>query len=164
VIRHRWEPPTLERPRGEGVREIPHTPGEPPHVQWSLNDDRAAHERMDAAWKAYARQHHSHRQPLGPRALLLRTLRRTRPEITHRHRPLVRWDAGAELAATSPERVGKLVLVTPIGLSRDDAPVRNWMIIMPRRICRNTCWRIRPDRSPSKCSACLLTPRRIPTT
>jgi pimeloyl-ACP methyl ester carboxylesterase len=37
----------------------------------------------------------------------------------------------AELAETAPERVSKLVLVSPIGLWRDDAPVRNWMIITP---------------------------------
>ena len=37
----------------------------------------------------------------------------------------------AELAATNPERVSKLVLVSPIGLWRDDAPVQNWMIITP---------------------------------
>jgi pimeloyl-ACP methyl ester carboxylesterase len=37
----------------------------------------------------------------------------------------------AELAATAPERVGKLILISPIGLWRDDAPVRNWMIITP---------------------------------
>ena len=33
----------------------------------------------------------------------------------------------AELAATDPKRVGKLVLISPIGLWRDDAPVKNWM-------------------------------------
>jgi pimeloyl-ACP methyl ester carboxylesterase len=33
----------------------------------------------------------------------------------------------SELAATNPERVSKLVLVDPIGLWRDDHPVRNWM-------------------------------------
>ncbi len=33
----------------------------------------------------------------------------------------------AEVAATNPERVGKLVLIDPIGLWRDDIPVRNWM-------------------------------------
>jgi pimeloyl-ACP methyl ester carboxylesterase len=37
----------------------------------------------------------------------------------------------AELAATAPERVSKLVLISPIGFWRDDAPVRNWMIITP---------------------------------
>ena len=34
---------------------------------------------------------------------------------------------GAEIAATNPERVGKLVLIDPIGLWRDDQPVRKWM-------------------------------------
>jgi len=33
----------------------------------------------------------------------------------------------AEIAATNPERVSKLVLIDPIGLWRDDQPVRNWM-------------------------------------
>lgn len=35
----------------------------------------------------------------------------------------------AEIAANYPHRVGKLVLVSPIGLWRDDTPVKNWMII-----------------------------------
>ena len=33
----------------------------------------------------------------------------------------------AEIAATNPDRVSKLVLIDPIGLWRDDHPVRNWM-------------------------------------
>ena len=33
----------------------------------------------------------------------------------------------AELAATDPRRVGKLVLISSLGLWRDDAPVKNWM-------------------------------------
>ena len=33
----------------------------------------------------------------------------------------------AEIAATNPARVSKLVLFNPVGLWRDDAPVRNWM-------------------------------------
>jgi len=33
----------------------------------------------------------------------------------------------AEVAATNPSRVSKLVLIDPIGLWRDDIPVRNWM-------------------------------------
>jgi pimeloyl-ACP methyl ester carboxylesterase len=35
----------------------------------------------------------------------------------------------AELAAAMPERVEKLVLIDPLGLWRDDLPVRNWMIL-----------------------------------
>lgn len=37
----------------------------------------------------------------------------------------------AELAATNPTRVSKLVLISPIGLWRDDTPIPNWMIITP---------------------------------
>jgi pimeloyl-ACP methyl ester carboxylesterase len=35
----------------------------------------------------------------------------------------------AEIAAAMPERVQKLVLISPLGLWRDDLPVRNWMIL-----------------------------------
>jgi pimeloyl-ACP methyl ester carboxylesterase len=35
----------------------------------------------------------------------------------------------AELAAAMPERVKKLVLIDPVGLWRDDLPIRNWMIL-----------------------------------
>jgi pimeloyl-ACP methyl ester carboxylesterase len=34
----------------------------------------------------------------------------------------------AELAATNPKRVGKLILIDPLGLWRDDAPIRNYMV------------------------------------
>jgi pimeloyl-ACP methyl ester carboxylesterase len=34
----------------------------------------------------------------------------------------------AELAATNPRRVGKLVLINPLGLWRDDAPIKNYMV------------------------------------
>ncbi|HEY7337964.1 MAG TPA: alpha/beta hydrolase [Bryobacteraceae bacterium] len=37
----------------------------------------------------------------------------------------------AELAAANPERVSKLILMCPIGLWRDDAPIPNWMIVTP---------------------------------
>src|SRR5262249_46291011 len=37
----------------------------------------------------------------------------------------------AELAASNPERVSKLVLLCPIGLWREDVPIPNWMIITP---------------------------------
>jgi pimeloyl-ACP methyl ester carboxylesterase len=33
----------------------------------------------------------------------------------------------AEIAATNPQRVSRLVLLSPVGLWREDAPVRNWM-------------------------------------
>ena len=37
----------------------------------------------------------------------------------------------AELAANSPARVSKLVLLCPIGLWRDDTPIPNWMLVTP---------------------------------
>jgi pimeloyl-ACP methyl ester carboxylesterase len=37
----------------------------------------------------------------------------------------------AELAATNPARVSKLVLISPIGLWLDEAPIPNWMVITP---------------------------------
>ena len=42
----------------------------------------------------------------------------------------------AEIAATHPKRAGKLVLVSPIGLWRDDAPVKNWMSMAPDALAR----------------------------
>jgi len=35
----------------------------------------------------------------------------------------------AEVAAANPRRVRRLVLLSPIGLWRDDAPVKNWMVM-----------------------------------
>jgi pimeloyl-ACP methyl ester carboxylesterase len=35
----------------------------------------------------------------------------------------------AELAAAMPNRAGRLALIAPLGLWRDDKPVRNWMIL-----------------------------------
>jgi pimeloyl-ACP methyl ester carboxylesterase len=36
-----------------------------------------------------------------------------------------------EIAAAMPERVSKLVLIDPVGLYRDDIPVKNWMVLSP---------------------------------
>jgi pimeloyl-ACP methyl ester carboxylesterase len=38
----------------------------------------------------------------------------------------------AELAAASRRSVGRLVLIDPVGLWRDDLPVRNWMVLSDR--------------------------------
>ena len=40
----------------------------------------------------------------------------------------------SEIAATDPGRVSKLVLLNPIGLWRDDAPVKNWMVMSPENL------------------------------
>ena len=42
----------------------------------------------------------------------------------------------AEVAATNPRRVSRLVLVSPIGLWLDDAPVANWMSMAPEAMAR----------------------------
>lgn len=39
-----------------------------------------------------------------------------------------------EVAAQRPSRVRRLVLVDPIGLWRDDAPVANWMLLGPQEL------------------------------
>jgi pimeloyl-ACP methyl ester carboxylesterase len=36
-----------------------------------------------------------------------------------------------EIAAAMPERVSKLVLIDPVGLWREDLPVKNWMLLSP---------------------------------
>jgi pimeloyl-ACP methyl ester carboxylesterase len=38
----------------------------------------------------------------------------------------------AEIAAAAPASVGKLVLIDPVGLWRDDLPVQNWMVLAER--------------------------------
>jgi pimeloyl-ACP methyl ester carboxylesterase len=35
----------------------------------------------------------------------------------------------AEVAAVTPKAIGRLVLIDPVGLWRDDAPVKNWMLV-----------------------------------
>jgi len=39
------------------------------------------------------------------------------------------WLVAAEFAAAVPKLVGKLVLIDPVGLWRDDSPVKNWMVL-----------------------------------
>jgi pimeloyl-ACP methyl ester carboxylesterase len=43
---------------------------------------------------------------------------------------------GCEVAAVRPSRVRRLVLIAPIGLWRDDAPVANWMLVAPQDLRR----------------------------
>lgn len=42
----------------------------------------------------------------------------------------------AEIAASYPRRVSKLVLLNPIGLWRDDMPVKNWMIFPMEEVAK----------------------------
>ncbi len=43
----------------------------------------------------------------------------------------------SEIAACYPQRVGKLVLLSPIGLWREDAPVKNWMILPMEEVVKS---------------------------
>ena len=42
--------------------------------------------------------------------------------------------AACEIAAVMPERVSRLVLIDPVGLWREDAPVKNWMLLSPAEL------------------------------
>ncbi len=42
----------------------------------------------------------------------------------------------AEVGATDPRRVSRMVLVNPVGLWRDDAPVKNWMSMARSAVSR----------------------------
>src|SRR5262249_34069261 len=52
---------------------------------------------------------------------------RSAPIVGHSFGAMV----AAELAASNPERVSKLILISPIGLWREDTPIVNWMVITP---------------------------------
>lgn len=45
----------------------------------------------------------------------------------------------AEVAATHRRRTSALVLISPIGLWRDDAPVQNWMALAPDVLVKAVC-------------------------
>jgi pimeloyl-ACP methyl ester carboxylesterase len=45
----------------------------------------------------------------------------------------------AEVAATHRRRADRLVLISPIGLWRDDAPVQNWMTLAPDVLVKAVC-------------------------
>jgi pimeloyl-ACP methyl ester carboxylesterase len=46
----------------------------------------------------------------------------------------------AEIAATLRWRASRLVLISPIGLWRDDAPVQNWMALAPDVLVKAVCF------------------------
>ncbi len=49
----------------------------------------------------------------------------------------------AEIAASNPQSVGRLVLIDPVGLWRDDHPVQNWMLLSDKM--RNTSLFANPE-------------------
>jgi pimeloyl-ACP methyl ester carboxylesterase len=54
----------------------------------------------------------------------------------------------AEFAAAAPRAVGRLALIDPVGLWRDEAPVRNWMILSDK--ARPPALFADPDGAPAR--------------
>lgn len=110
------------------------------HGPWGLERDRDFIARLATTHKVYAPRHPgtSSGAPDAAHAIdtfwdlvvyygeLMSLLQlSTVPVIGHSFGGLV----AAELAASTPHRVERLVLIDPIGLWRDDYPVKNWMIM-----------------------------------
>jgi pimeloyl-ACP methyl ester carboxylesterase len=110
------------------------------HGPWGLGPDRAFVARLAGGNTVYAPKHPgtSRGDPDSVHALegwldlmlyhgeLLDQLELAAPAVVgHSFGALV----AAEFAASSPRSVGRLVLIDPVGLWRDDLPVKNWMIL-----------------------------------
>ena len=111
------------------------------HGPWGLNPDRAFIARLAGTHTVYAPRHPGTTpgNPNGVHAFsdwldllvyygeLLDRLQLNGPVafVGHSFGGLV----AAELAAMTPKSVGKLALIDPVGLWRDDLPVKNWMLL-----------------------------------
>jgi pimeloyl-ACP methyl ester carboxylesterase len=110
------------------------------HGPWGLNPDRAFVERLGSGNTVYAPRFPgtTRGDPNGVHALagwldlavyhgeLFDRLELEAPALAgHSFGALL----AAEIAAVTPERVGQLVLIDPVGLWRDDHPVKNWMVL-----------------------------------
>ena len=110
------------------------------HGPWGLGPDRAFVARLAGGNTVYAPKHPgtSRGDPESVHALegwldlmlyhgeLLDQLKLSAPAVVgHSFGALV----AAEFAAAAPKSVGRLVLIDPVGLWRDDLPVKNWMIL-----------------------------------
>jgi len=110
------------------------------HGPWGLAPDRAFVARLAGANTVYAPRHPgtTHGDPDAVHALdswldlvvyygeMLDRLELDAPAfVGHSFGALV----AAEFAAAAPKSVARLVLIDPIGLWRDDLPVKNWMLL-----------------------------------
>jgi pimeloyl-ACP methyl ester carboxylesterase len=110
------------------------------HGPWGLNPDRAFIERLASRHTVYAPRFpgttsgdpNSVHELVGWYDLivyhgeLFDRLRLNAPMVAgHSFGALL----GAEFAAASPTSVSRLVLIDPVGLWRDDLPVKNWMVL-----------------------------------
>jgi pimeloyl-ACP methyl ester carboxylesterase len=110
------------------------------HGPWGLAPDRAFVARLAGANTVYAPKHPgtSEGNPDAVHALdgwhdlvvyygeLLDKLELGAPALVgHSFGGLV----AAEIAAAAPKSVGRMALIDPVGLWRDDQPVKNWMVL-----------------------------------
>jgi pimeloyl-ACP methyl ester carboxylesterase len=110
------------------------------HGPWGLRPDRDFIGRLSGAHRVYAPKHPgtSRGDPEAVHALdswldlvvyygeLLDRLELAACALVgHSFGALV----AAELAAAAPRSIGRLVLIDPVGLWRDDLPVKNWMVL-----------------------------------
>jgi pimeloyl-ACP methyl ester carboxylesterase len=124
--------------------EVEISGGGPPlvylHGPWGLNPDRGFVERLASGNTVYAPRFPgtTRGDPDGVHALegwhdlvvyygeLFDKLELTAPALAgHSFGGLL----AAEIAAATPKSVGRLVLIDPVGLWRDDLPVKNWMVL-----------------------------------
>ena len=110
------------------------------HGPWGLNPDRAFIERLASQHTVYAPRFpgttpgdpNSVHELVGWHDLIVYYC-----ELSDRlglSAPIVAGHSfgallGAEIAATSPKSLSRLVLIDPVGLWRDDLPVKNWMVL-----------------------------------
>jgi pimeloyl-ACP methyl ester carboxylesterase len=110
------------------------------HGPWGLMPDLPFIARLSSAYKVFAPRHPgtSNGAPDAAHAidtfwdlvvyygeLMDRLDLKAVPIVGHSFGGLV----GAEIAAAMPERAKRLVIIDPVGLWRDDRPVKNWMIM-----------------------------------
>jgi pimeloyl-ACP methyl ester carboxylesterase len=117
------------------------------HGQWGLRPDGAFLDRLAQAHTVYAPWHPG-TNPDDPDAIhqidnwwdLIVYYGELFDRLELRAPAIVGYSFGGmlacEIAATLPERVGKLALVAPLGLWRDERPVRNPMIVSPEELRR----------------------------
>jgi pimeloyl-ACP methyl ester carboxylesterase len=114
------------------------------HGPWGLNQDRAFIERLSADYTVHAPRFPGTTKgdPDAVHALvgwldlavyhgeLFDKLELAAPAIAgHSFGALL----AAEIAAAAPKSVSRLVLIDPVGLWRDDLPVKNWMVIAEKQ-------------------------------
>jgi pimeloyl-ACP methyl ester carboxylesterase len=130
------------------------------HGPWGLNQDRVFVERLAAGNTVYAPRfpgttrgdHDGVHALVGWHDLavyhgeLFDRLELSAPAVAgHSFGALL----AAEIAAATPRSVARLVLVDPVGLWRDDLPVKNWMVIAEKE--RRPALFADPESEAAKC-------------